>query len=173
MPWLAIGAVQLAREPIPVETQQAQYWCWLAVAVAVDRNRGGEISQGQLANAIFGESTCCTDPHSIECDREGSVKDALIELGRHRATIALGEDAPDRSALIAELESDRPPVAQIDFGFEENHVVLLAGYGIDSVGNELVSVGDPSEGWNAVDVVWDLADRYRGGVAWTHVCLTS
>jgi hypothetical protein len=171
--WTALGPGTGAISAVPTETQRVSNWCWLATAVSVDRHFGGAATQCDLANAMLKQQSCCASPASSTCNRTGVVEEALVALGRHASTTALYVGtAPDLAVVTSELGAGRPPVAQLAFNGGANHVVVLAGSGVNGAGNEYLRVGDPSLGWNPTDLVWSQAHHYRGGVSWTHVCWT-
>lgn len=172
VPWTP-GTVPIWNSPpVPAQTQMASLWCWLATAASADAHYGGASTQCQLADALLSQTTCCTSPHSVACDRPGDVSRALNAVSHHSSTTVLGGTPPAFSGIDTALASSEPPVGQIRFWSGGDHVVLLAATGVDASGGAIVRIGDPAPLYNPTDLVWGQAHRYRGGASWTHICWT-
>jgi hypothetical protein len=172
--WQSSGPVTTSFSTIATETQLATNWCWLATAASVDRFHSGTTTQCSLANQLLKQTTCCQSPGSVDCNRTGGAEDALTAIGRFGFTSsALYGQAPALSDVQDALEASQPPIAQLELEPGREHVVLLAGHGIDAAGNPFVRVGDPAEGWNPTDVIWAHASYYRSGVRWTYTHWTT
>lgn len=168
----AAGLPQIAPVLVPVEQQRVSNWCWLATTVSVAHFQGERADQCALADTLLGTNRCCAEPYSVPCNRQGRVEQALEEINRHAGTITLGGATPALEDVQRELDGRRPPIGQFEFTTGGQHVVLLAGYGVNAAGQDVVQIGDPAQGWNPTEVVWERAGEYRDGVNWTYVCWT-
>jgi hypothetical protein len=172
VPWRAPTGISWSTGPVPTQTQAATNWCWLATAASVDMKYGGSASQCHLADQLLATTGCCRTPSSAVCNQTGDVERALKKAGRHRSTSSLAGSPPQLAAVQSALGSGEPPVGQVGFTARGHHVVLLAAYGVDPTGADVVQIGDPAPLWNPTDLIWSQAHRYRGGVSWTHICWT-
>lgn len=172
VPWTPGTVPTWNTSPAPAQNQVASQWCWLATAASADAHYGGTSTQCQLADSLLSQTSCCTSPHSVACDRPGDVSQALQAVMHHSSTTVLGGTPPALTGIRAALAGGEPPVGQIRFPSGGDHVVLLAATGVDASGAAIVRIGDPAPLYNPTDLVWAQAHRYRGGVSWTHVCWT-
>jgi hypothetical protein len=167
------GQPQVAPVFVPVEEQRVSNWCWLATTVSVAHFQGERVDQCWLADTLLGQNRCCAEPYSVPCNRQGRVEQALAKIERLADTIALSGIVPELADIQRELDDRRPPIGQFEFAAGGQHAVLLAGYGINAAGQDVVHIGDPAPGWNPSEVVWERAGEYRDGVSWTYVCWTA
>ncbi len=123
-----------------MECQQANFWCWAAVAVSVARYYSPQstVRQCTLASKVLELPTCCVEneqclgnKHPADCDRQYSVHHPLKEVGH------LGQAYPQPIDLMAvagmpsvqeEIDYGRPVVCRIEWTGGSGHFIVIYGY---------------------------------------------
>jgi hypothetical protein len=151
-----------------MQPQQQTNWCWSAVATSVTLyyDPGSTWVQCTVANAELGQTTCCTNGATSQCNQPWYLDLALTRVGNldHWAggSIAL-------SAVENEIDSGRLVGARIGWSGGGGHFVVLEGYQEDGAG--FVYVEDPWYGPSYVG--YDtFRTAYQGSGSWTHTYFT-
>lgn len=169
----------------PLVQQDLDNWCWAAVASGVDKVRGRQRSQCQIAAgyagvtqdpvvaAILGAGPCCPPTSSV--DTIGYLNEVLDYLGLTRVPYsAVAGGGTTVAAARADLGNDRPVPIRIRWSArDDGHFIALVGS--DSRGGVFTFlVYDPAE--NHADVghllyrtEQELAGSYDGIGQWSHI----
>lgn len=139
--------------------QQEDFWCWAAVAQAVERWVGTEVTQSTVASDHIapGQGLVCATPLSDagggqscgECtDTPGGCGDAhflsAILRGRQRlAPNGATQEVPSFETIVTAIDAQRPLPVRIHWPNGDGHFVCVTGYRIDSAGDGHVTVHDP------------------------------
>jgi hypothetical protein len=147
-----------------MQHQQQTNWCWAAVATSVTLfySSAGTWTQCSLVNAELGQTTCCTDGSTSQCNQAWYLDLALTRVGNldHVAggSIAL-------SGVEQEIDAGRLVGVRIGWSGCGGHFVALEGYQEGGAG--FVYVEDPWYGPSYVG--YDtFRSMYQGSGSWTH-----
>ena len=162
--------------PFPMQHQEADYWCWSAVAVSVDafRRDGGQTPWAQctLVNDQLHQTTCCINHDSDECDRPHRLSDALLRLGRLRGAVLNG--SLNGASVRLEIDQGRPVGVRIQwFGGEAGHFVLIIGYDDSEAARPQYIIADPFYVQSTVPVAEFPSGYQTQGGNWTHSYLVA
>jgi hypothetical protein len=151
-----------------MQFQVQSNWCWSATTASVNRyyNPYSTWTQCSLANAHLGQTTCCANGSSPQCNVPSVLSDVLTLAGNLRSFE--GQSAA-LSKLQPEIDAGRPVAARIGWSGGGGHFVVLEGYraGITS----MVAVEDPIFG--SSDITYDtFRTNYQGSGSWTHTYYT-
>jgi len=126
---------------IRLERQRGDFWCWAAVAQAIDRyfNSRSPRTQCQIAGMLFPSRRCCARPPS--CDEPQSLRDALREVGHLREFV----ESRVPFATVAD-EIDQHLVIGARIGWPGGgHFVIISGYSVNSRNEPQLEILDPWE----------------------------
>jgi hypothetical protein len=155
---------------VPMQSQLQSNWCWAACTCSTSAfyDPGSTWGQCALVNAELGQTTCCADGASADCDVPWYLDRVLQRTGNFRALVA-GRETWD--TVRREIGAGHPVGARIAWRGGGAHFVLLTGYWTSS-GQEEIEVQDPLTGLStmALDV---FAGNYKGAGTWTHTYLTT
>jgi hypothetical protein len=150
-----------------VQAQQQSNWCWLAVATSVDRffQSSSTLTQCQLANTMLGETTCCANGSTSQCNQPGGTDDALTQVGHFQSNT---QGSISWFSLRMEIGLFQDPiVVRIKWGSAAvGHAVILSGYFTDSDGEHWLLVKDPSGGTTALWTYDEFRTAYKGNGTW-------
>ena len=143
-------------------TQEANNWCWSAVAQAARFHfvQAWEKSQTQIATEHIRRArphvTCAPDQGAVEggtcnpghcdkpCNGMHKVRVVLQEVGIDVGT--LSEEAPvPFESIQSEIRNGAPVICRIDFGDGIGHFICVSGWRVQS-GTRQVYVHDPKIG---------------------------
>jgi hypothetical protein len=129
--------------------QEDDFWCWAAVAVAVQRfyeptssTKQCELvadvltAQGQLGSGTI----CCPSASNPACDVLWYVYDALRAVGHYPDRYL--EGPPGFGNVKGEIGRGRPVVCRVQWPDGAGHFVAITGYS-EGPGVERVTVQDP------------------------------
>src|SRR5258708_20108493 len=90
-----------------MQTQQQTQWCWAAVSVSVNLYYHPTSGQTQctVANTAMGQTTCCTDGSTAECNQPWFLDQALQIVGNLNA-LTSGKTA--LTNIKPEINQSRP-----------------------------------------------------------------
>jgi hypothetical protein len=165
-----MGTYQLT---FAMEPQKQTNWCWAAVAISVANFFGtfqanlAPWTQCALANAELGQTTCCTNGSSQNCDQDWTLDTALSRVGHLAGPKTNGPSAP--ADVEVELAASRPVGVRIGwYGGGKGHFVVISGYD-DSSGTPEVDVEDPYWGPSVLLDFNTFSTAYQSGTGqWTH-----
>ena len=150
-----------------IQAQQQSLWCWLAVATSVERffEPSSTLTQCQLANTMLTQTTCCTQPSSMACNRAGPTDNALQQVGHLESSVS---GSMTFSQVKLEIGNEQDPiVVRIKWGSAAvGHAVVLSGYLTDSQGGQWLLVNDPSGGTTQLWANSEFRTAYRGNGTW-------
>jgi hypothetical protein len=148
-----------------MQHQQQTEWCWAANAVSVNLyyHPASGWAQCDLVNSALGETECCTNASSANCNQGWYVDRALQIVGNfnrwtgNKATFA---------AVQTEINGCRPLCLRIGWNGGGGHFVAIYGYSSNNI-----NVGDPWYGNSVVNYA-SFPNGYNGGGSWTHSYFT-
>jgi hypothetical protein len=151
-----------------MEPQQQTNWCWSALTVSVSRfyDPSSMWTQCLLANNQLGQSTCCANGGSAQCNRGWYPERSLPTTGnlaRHELAAAPFQ------GVDAEIDGGRPIGVRVDWAGGGAHAIAISGYLEGTV--NFVAVADPWYG--ASDVAFSVFQgTYQGSGTWTETYYT-
>ena len=151
-----------------VQSQQQLNWCWAAVASSVslhyDSTSGW--SQCALANAELGQTSCCIDGSTSQCNRVWYLDRALRRVDNLSRWVS---GAIGLSAVELELAAARLVCARIGWSGGGGHFVVIKGYREGGAGS--LHIEDPWDGYSFVSYD-NFRAVYQGSGSWTHTYYT-
>ena len=145
-----------------MQPQEQTQWCWAATSASIDHyfNPHSSVTQCGLANAVHGQTTCCVDGSTPQCNLPAVTGDVLRMLGRLRSQV----DQPQLfSTVDQEVMVNRPVGCRIAWSGGGAHAVVISGVG-DSA-NPLLTVCDPWYGTNYI-LIGTFTTAYQGSGSW-------
>jgi hypothetical protein len=155
-----------------VFTMQAQLqtqWCWAASSVSVSLfyDNASTWTQCSVVNAELGQTTCCQNGSTSQCNQPWYLDRALTRTGNltswsgGTATIA---------QIRSQIRSGRPLGARIGWSGGGGHFVMIAGYRACDP-DEYIDVRDPIYGSSDIALA-TFTTGYQGTGSWTHTYYT-
>jgi hypothetical protein len=144
--------------------QQQTQWCWAASAQMVMHFYGdNSITQCDLANWLFDQSSCCVTASSSDCNQGCEIRDIKqvykewgIQSTRKSTSVSFAK-------LREEINAGRPVEIVFEWEGGGGHAAIIRGYRQDEDGNYLL-VNDPLDEFNQVEVQYEfLKDAYGLG----------
>ena len=143
-----------------MQPQQQTQWCWAANSVSVnlyyDAARGQ--TQCAVANTAMGQSTCCADGSTPQCNQPWFLDQALQIVGNLNAW---SSGQATLAAIKSEIDQCRPFCLRIAWNGGGGHFVTVYGYS-----NRKLTIADPFYG-NSVVAYATFPGSYQGGGSWT------
>lgn len=152
-------------------TGQAQIqteWCWSAVSVSISLfyNSGSGWTQCTMANQELGQTTCCQDGSTPQCDQPWYLDRALKRSGNLNG---VSSGTASFAQVVAAVNQNRALGVRIGWAGGGGHFVTVAGYDDSDPANQLVYVADPAPGTAPAWVAYNtLRNSYQGSGTWTH-----
>jgi len=153
-----------------MQQQQQTEWCWAAVSSSVSGfygapagPSGGPWQQCEVVNYEQGQTTCCQNGSTAQCNVPWYLEKGLNTVG-HLA----GPPTPSAEAFLyvqTEINGGRPVGVRIGWSGGGGHFVVLRGYD-DTNGSQLLDVEDPWYGSSIVDYT-AFSTSYQGSGTWT------
>ena len=157
------------RLALAMQPQLQSQWCWAACSTSVSLffDTAGTWTQCSVVNAELGQSTCCQDGSTAQCNQPWYLDRALTRTG-NLASWSAG------TATVAQLRSQvadgRPVGARIGWSGGGGHFVMIAGYrACDPEG--YIDVRDPIYGSSDISLA-TFTSSYQGAGSWTHTYYT-
>ena len=143
-----------------MQPQQQTQWCWAANSVSVNLyyNPASGQTQCAVANIAMGQTTCCADGSTAQCNQPWFLDQALQIVGNLNAW------SSGKALLVtlkAEIDQCRPFCLRIGWNGGGGHFVTVYGYSRRSL-----TIGDPFYG-NSVVTYATFPGSYQGGGTWT------
>ena len=156
------GTTSVCGNPLAftMQTQQQSQWCWAAVSVSVNLYYHPASGQTQcaVANTALGQTTCCADGSTAQCNQPWFLDQALQIVANLNA-LTSGKIA--LTSIKAEINQCRPFCLRIAWNGGGGHFVTVYGYS-----RKLIDIGDPWYG-NSIVSYDSFPSTYQGGGAWT------
>jgi Papain-like cysteine protease AvrRpt2 len=148
-----------------MQHQQQTQWCWAANAVSVNLYYHPSSGRTQCAvvNTHLGQTTCCQNGSTAQCNQPSSLSDVLSEVGNLNAFTTTKDSL---SKIKGEINGCRPVCLRIGWNGGGGHFVAIYGYS----GNN-INIGDPWYGTSVQDY-GSMPSSYHGGGSWTHTYTT-
>lgn len=145
-----------------MQMQQQTQWCWAATSASIDHyfNAGSHVTQCDLANQVHGQTTCCANGSTPQCNQAATTGNVIQSLGHLRNQV----EAPQPfNTVDAEIMANRPLGCRIVWSGGGAHAVVISGVG--DTGNPLVTVRDPWYGTSYIDI-GTFTSSYQGSGSW-------
>ena len=143
-----------------MQQQQQTQWCWAAVSVSVNLFYHPASGQTQcaVANVAMGQTTCCQDGSTAQCNQPWFLDQAL-------QIVANLNEWTSRKATLTKVKNQinncRPLCLRIGWNGGGGHFVTVYGYAA-----QRINIADP---WYGSSVVGygSFPSAYQGGGTWT------
>jgi hypothetical protein len=168
--WLLECWLRLWRRlSLTMQAQLQSQWCWAACSVSVSLfyDTASGWTQCSLVNAELGQSTCCQNGSTSQCNQPWYLDRALTRTGNltswsgGTATIA---------QIRSEIRGGRPLGARIGWSGGGGHFVMIAGYRSCDP-DSYIDVRDPIYGSSDIALA-TFTSSYQGTGSWTHTYYT-
>jgi hypothetical protein len=167
--WLECWLKLWRRLAFIMQAQLQSQWCWAACSTSVSLfyDSASGWTQCSVVNAELGQSTCCQNGSSTQCNQPWYLDRALTRTGNLAswsggvATIA---------QIRSEIRNGRPLCARIGWSGGGGHFVAIAGYRACDP-DEYIDVRDPIYGSSDVALA-TFTSSYQGTGSWTHTYYT-
>lgn len=156
------------RLPFAMQRQQQTQWCWAATSVSVAlyyRPTSGW-TQCQMVNLEKGQTTCCQNGSTPECNQPNVLDSPLRRAGvlDHMVWGTVTYDAAKEQILV-----QRPLPLRIQWAGGGGHFIAIQGVALYF--GTYVAIGDSWYGPS--DITWKtLFGTYQGSGTWTHTYFT-
>jgi hypothetical protein len=167
--WLECLLKLWRRLSFTMQAQLQTQWCWAANSVSVSHfyDSASTWTQCTVVNAELGQSTCCQNGSTSQCNQPWYLDKALTRTG-NLASWAGG------TATIAQIRSEvrngRPLGARIGWSGGGGHFVMIVGYRSCDP-DEYIDVRDPIYGSSDIALA-TFTSNYQGSGSWTHTYYT-
>ncbi|MBV8989166.1 MAG: hypothetical protein JO372_11475 [Solirubrobacterales bacterium] len=157
------------RVAFTMQTQQQSEWCWSAVATSVSLfySSASAWTQCSLANAQLGQTTCCQNGSTAQCNQPWYLDRALSETGNlaqyQSGTVAL-------EVIDQQIKARHPIGARIGWQGAGGHFVTITGW-LNLLAPD-VEIHDPFYGTSQITLS-EFTNDYQGNGTWTDSYLTS
>jgi papain like cysteine protease AvrRpt2 len=157
------------RIPFVMQHQQQTQWCWAAVSVSVSHyySPWSGWTQCAMVNAELGQTTCCIDGASAQCNQPNVLDSPLQRAGVLDHMTSTDAGIGD---IRNEIDAGRPLCWRIGWKGGGGHFAVIEGYRMFP--DVWVAVDDPWYG--ASDLPLDVLTTggYQGSGDWTHTYFT-
>ncbi len=166
--WLECWLRLWRRLAFSMQSQTQTQWCWAACSVSVSRfyDSASPWTQCSVVNAELGQSTCCQDGSTAQCNQPWYLNLALTRTGN---LASWSGGTATFSQVRSEIRNGRPLGARIGWAGGGGHFVVIVGYLCDAVG--YLDVRDPIFGSSDIAMA-TFATSYQGTGSWTHTYYT-
>lgn len=156
-----------------LQFQEADFWCWAAVASSVSKSykAGSSWTQCAIANAVLPNTgnSCCVNKTSPVCNRMWKLETALDQTQNFQSMKFAPATFPEIQAAIR--DNRRFLACGILWADATGHFVTLYGFSIDPTGIQWVAVADPKYGYSEYTYT-SFLNHYRGAGSWRVSYLT-
>ena len=156
------GGAPMCGNPLrfTMQPQQQTQWCWAAVSVSINLfyHPASGRTQCAVANTAMGQTTCCQNGSSAQCNQPWFLDQALQIVGNLNAWSS-------GKALLSKIKNEisncRPFCLRIGWNGGGGHFVSVYGFNL-----QRISIADPWYG-NSVVPYASFPSGYQGGGSWT------
>jgi hypothetical protein len=160
-----VGSYVLVRYGISLDfieqLQLQSLWCWDATTVSITQyyDPATTWTQGNLADHVFGQTTCSTNGGSSLCNR-GSDLGADLTTTNHLSSSFYGPATLDQ--VMGEIQASRPIGITIQWNGGGEHDLVIDGFDFSDPSSPTIHVQDP---WNgpATQNFNTFPSQYWGG----------
>lgn len=151
-----------------MQLQLQSQWCWAACSASVSSfySSASVWTQCTVVNAQLGQSTCCQDGSTAQCNQPWYLNLALTQTGN---LASWSGGTATMAQIMPEILHGRPVGARIGWSGGGGHFVVIAGYLCDSV--PYLDIQDPIYGSSDVALA-TFTTSYQGTGSWTHTYYT-
>lgn len=170
-PLWSTGTAERQRDiGLVLQSQVQPNWCWSAVSTSISHfyNPASAWTQCSLANAELGETTCCADGSTSQCNRDWYLDRALTRTGNLQSWVG---NPVTLSDVEHELNAGRPVGVRIGWAGGGGHFIVLDGYSDPGTGPGFLNVQDPIFGRTRMPYS-AFRNTYHGDGTWTHTYYT-
>ena len=148
-----------------MQHQEQTQWCWSATSVSVNLYYHPTSGRTQCAvvNSHLGQTTCCTNGSTAQCNQPAVLSDVLTLVGNLNAVTSTKESL---AKVKGEIDACRPVCLRIGWNGGGGHFVAIYGHSSNNI-----DIGDPWYG-NSVQDYTAMPGSYHGGGSWTHTYTT-
>jgi hypothetical protein len=152
-----------------MQHQLQTQWCWAATSVSVAHYYvpWSSWTQCEMANQEMGQTTCCADGSTTQCNQP-NVLDA--PLNRAGVLDHMQGGVVAFSVVRQEIDAGRPLAWRIGWSGGGGHFAVIEGYQVS--GASWVAVDDPWYGESDVALSTLTGGGYQGSGTWTHTYFT-
>jgi Papain-like cysteine protease AvrRpt2 len=152
-----------------MQPQEQTQWCWAAVSVSVALyyQPGSGWTQCQMVNLEKGQTTCCQNGSTPQCNQPHVLDEPLARAG---VLDHMEFGTVDYDVISTHIEEHRPVAWRIGWSGGGGHFAVIEGY--QRHGGEWVAVDDPWFGQSDLAVSTLTGGMYQGSGTWTHTYLT-
>jgi hypothetical protein len=156
------------RLTLSMQPQLQSQWCWAACSASVSSfyNSASTWTQCSVVNAELGQTSCCQDGSTTQCNQPWYLNLALARTGN---LASWSGGTASMAQIMSEILHARPVGARIGWADGGGHFVVIAGYLCDSVG--YLEVRDPIYGTSDIPLT-TFTTSYNGSGSWTHTYYT-
>jgi hypothetical protein len=167
--WLECWLKLWRRLAFTMQPQLQSQWCWAGCSVSVSLyyDSASGWTQCSVANAELGQSTCCQDGSTLQCNQPWYLDLALTRTGNLASSSG---GTATMAQLRTEIRNGRPMGARIGWSGGGGHFVVIAGYRSCDP-NEYIDVRDPIYGSSDIAIA-TFTSSYQGTGSWTHTYYT-
>jgi hypothetical protein len=147
------------------EQHQSQTeWCWSATTVSITHyyDQASTWTQCALVNQAFGQSTCCQNGGTAQCNKPWYGDKALSITG-HLASTA--NSASSLSTVMSQINAAKPISIAIYWNGGGGHNPAIDGYDLRGASGPTVHIEDPWYGPSVQDFN-SFPGTYHGGASW-------
>lgn len=143
-----------------MQPQQQTQWCWAANSVSVNLYYHSASGQTQcaVANIAMGQTTCCADGSTAQCNQPWFLDQALNIVGNLNAW---SSGKATLAVVKSEIDQCHPFCLRIGWNGGGGHFVTVYGYS-----RRGLTIADPFYG-NSVVTYATFPGTYQGGGTWT------
>jgi hypothetical protein len=166
------GAVAQGKEltALSIPGQLNEYWCWAAVTEGIWKffQAARAQPQCQIAERVLRKASgeCCDAKTNGACNLPFYLDRALAAANCFRVLVDLDVTF---SAIVQEINDERPIGVRIDWGNGTGHFVVVSGWSVTAAGVEVLTVQDPWGPSTSIIPRSVLRSSYGAGEgSWTH-----
>ncbi len=166
--WQAVGGAFPTRDSaylgLVEQHQQETEWCWSATTVSIELfyDPNSTLTQCELVNQAFNQTTCCQNPSSGACNQPWYPNLALTIVG-HLASTASGK--PTFQTITSQLNAGHPVSIAIYWTGGGGHNPAVDGYDDANAAQPTIELQDPWYGRSTQDFN-SFPNSYQGGATW-------
>jgi hypothetical protein len=167
--WLECVLKLWRRLGFAMQAQLQTQWCWAACSVSVSLfyDSASSWTQCSVVNAELGQTTCCQNGSTSQCNQPWYLDRALTRTGNLTSWSA---GTATIAQIRSQIRSGRPLGARIGWSGGGGHFVTIVGYRACDP-DEYIDVRDPIYGSSDISLA-TFTTSYQSTGSWTHTYYT-
>jgi len=167
--WIECWLKLWRRLGFTMQSQLQTQWCWAACSVSVSAfyDSATAWTQCSVVNAELGQTTCCQNGSTAQCNQPWYLNLALTRTGN---LVSWSGGTATIAQIRSQIRSRRPVGARIGWSGGGGHFVVIVGYRACDR-DEYIDVRDPIYGSSDLPIS-TFTSSYRGTGSWTHTYYT-